>query len=249
MSVHHASASGRKAKSEIGNRFVEELPAPIRASLMGHARLESLPLEAHLMTPGVQITRLVFPTTAVCSLMIGLSSGQRAEMGTVGNEGFVGIPTVLGTLPTEFAIVQVPGDAYFVNARSFAALLDRHRPLRQAAMAYVSYAYQLAKQTAVCNAYHAIDKRLARWLLTCHDRSQQDEFPLTQEIISHMVAATRPRVAEAAGRLRSQGIIDYRRGSLSIRDRTRLERKSCECYEATKRSWFAGRQRSASRAR
>jgi hypothetical protein len=50
-----------------------------------------------------------------------------------------------------------------------------------------------------------------------------------------MLAATRPRVSQAAGRLKADGIIDYRRGKVRILDRQRLESVSCECYEETKR--------------
>ncbi len=50
-----------------------------------------------------------------------------------------------------------------------------------------------------------------------------------------MLAATRPRVSQAAGKLKAQGIIDYRHGNVRILERRRLEGVSCECYEATKR--------------
>ncbi len=51
-----------------------------------------------------------------------------------------------------------------------------------------------------------------------------------------MLAATRPRVSQAAARLKAQGIIDSRRGKVRILDRARLEGVSCECYAATRRN-------------
>ncbi|MGQ0752079.1 MAG: helix-turn-helix domain-containing protein [Betaproteobacteria bacterium] len=54
-------------------------------------------------------------------------------------------------------------------------------------------------------------------------------------MLSHMVAATRPRVSEAANRLRSTGLIDYRRGTMRISDRKGMESAACECYAAMRR--------------
>jgi CRP-like cAMP-binding protein len=76
---------------------------------------------------------------------------------------------------------------------------------------------------------------MARWLLFVHDRVGKSEFRLTHEALSAMLAATRPRVSQAAARLKSQGIIDYRRGNMRIVDRTRLEAIACECYGQTRR--------------
>lgn len=89
-------------------------------------------------------------------------------------------------------------------------------------------------RSVACNAYHSIVERLARWLLLTQDRIQRDEVLLTHEMLSQMLAATRPRVSLAATKLRKLEIIDYRRGLFRILDRKRLERTACECYEATK---------------
>jgi CRP-like cAMP-binding protein len=94
-----------------------------------------------------------------------------------------------------------------------------------------------------CNSFHSIAQRLARWLLFAHDRAGRPDFPLTHEALSVMLAATRPRVSQAAARLKADGIIDSRRGKMRILDRARLEGVSCECYAATRRKGFAERSR------
>ena len=68
-----------------------------------------------------------------------------------------------------------------------------------------------------------------------HDRAGSDEFRLTHEALSHMLTATRPRVSQAAARLKADRIIDYRHGVVRILDRERLEAMSCECYRETRR--------------
>jgi hypothetical protein len=50
-----------------------------------------------------------------------------------------------------------------------------------------------------------------------------------------MVGAPRSAVTQAAVQLRAQGIIDYRRGLLTIRNVRRLQRTACECFDAV--SW------------
>lgn len=200
-----------------------------------HLEPVRLDMQEGLLVPGETVRRIFFPTTCVCSILIELKTGQRAEIGTVGNEGFVGIPAVLRMPATELAIVQIPGDAYAMKAPPFQNALERNRELYQAVVRYIGFAYQVAQQVNACNAYHTVDQRLARWLLVCADRARRLQFEMNQELLSHMVAATRPRVSEAARRLKLAGVIDYTRGNLEIRDRTRLERVACECYTATKR--------------
>jgi CRP-like cAMP-binding protein len=215
--------------------LLDRLPASARDDVLGEAQLVELDFAAELFAPGDAISRLYFPVSAVCSLLVGLKSGHRAETRTVGNEGMVGIPAVLGARPNEFAVIQAPGEAYAMKSGRFRELMDRHKGLEEAVREYIAYALHVAKQSAACNAYHAIDARLARWLLTMHDRARGDDFMATQEMLSHMVAASRPRVGEAAARLRERGLIDYARGRVHIRERAALEQASCECYAATRR--------------
>lgn len=85
-------------------------------------------------------------------------------------------------------------------------------------------------QNAACNRLHTISERLARWLLTCHDRVQTDRLPLTHEFLGQMLGAPRTTVTLAAGILHQAGLIDYTRGHVTITNRQKLEEAACECY-------------------
>jgi CRP-like cAMP-binding protein len=85
-------------------------------------------------------------------------------------------------------------------------------------------------QNVVCNATHTLAQRAARWLLTTHDRVGCTEFALTQQFLSQMLGVRRPTVSETAGKLQAQGLIRYRRGTLTITDRPGLEQLTCSCY-------------------
>jgi len=99
---------------------------------------------------------------------------------------------------------------------------------------YTNAMFVQVAQTAACNRLHSVEQRLARWLLLSHDRVEGDEFELTQEFMSRMLGVRRAGVSVAANQLREIGAIDYRRGNVSVLNRTVLEGICCECYQLVK---------------
>jgi hypothetical protein len=89
-------------------------------------------------------------------------------------------------------------------------------------------------QTAVCNRHHSIEQQLCRWLLLSLDRLPTNELTLTQELIASMLGVRREGITEAAGKLQRAGLIDYRRGHITVLNRSGLEARSCECYQVVK---------------
>src|SRR6202140_98932 len=72
------------------------------------------------------IEHVYFPIDGVASLVITTSDGRGAEVGTIGNEGFVGLPICLGDheAPSS-AYVQVPGSARHMDAPLSPGALER----------------------------------------------------------------------------------------------------------------------------
>jgi CRP-like cAMP-binding protein len=91
------------------------------------------------------------------------------------------------------------------------------------------------QQTAACNALHHLEERLARWLLQALDRTDSSNLPLTQELISQMLAVRRTTVTVIASKLQQAGLIRYHRGRIEIVDRLKLEEAACECYGTIRR--------------
>lgn len=230
-------------KGDTGNWLLDELPPSVRRSILKSCGPVSVDAGVQLVTQGERITHAFFPTTAVCSLVIELASGDKAETCTVGREGFVGVPLALGmTASHSSGLVQVPGEGYRIHGKKFAELSREHEAFRAALLNYSAFCLHVASRSVACNSFHSVVERTAKWLLMAHDRAGKDEFVLTHEFLSTMIAATRPRVSQAAAKLKAQGIIDYRRGKVRILDRKRLEAVSCECYEETKRIYPMARQ-------
>lgn len=217
-----------------GNRILDELPPSVQRPLQ--KLLIPLSLGSVVLSPGERITHVLFPTSAVCSLIVELASGDKAESATVGHDGFVGVPVVLGaSLSDVLGVVQVAGEAYRLPSRMVLDLCSQHHEFRRALFGYSAFRLHLASRTLACNSFHSILQRMARWLLFLQDRIGRSDFRLTHERLSAMLAATRPRVSQAAARLKGDGIIDYRRGLIRIVDRGRLEAIACECYGQTRR--------------
>ena len=89
-------------------------------------------------------------------------------------------------------------------------------------------------QTAVCNRHHSVEQQLCRWLLLTLDRIPSGELVMTQELVASMLGVRREGITEAAGNLQRAGFIRYRRGHISVLERSGLEKTACECYSAVR---------------
>jgi CRP-like cAMP-binding protein len=90
-------------------------------------------------------------------------------------------------------------------------------------------------QTAVCNRHHSVEQQVCRWLLSTLDRLSSNELTITQELIAGMLGVRREGITEIAGNLQRAGLISYRRGHITVLDRSGLESRTCECYNVVKK--------------
>lgn len=184
-----------------------------------------------LYEPGAAITRVYFPGNSVVSLLTVVDDRAALEVGLIGREGIVGIPLALGVGSSPVrALVQGAGSAMQMNRARFRIALRASPPLQLAVHRYAHRLMKQITQTAACNRFHAVDRRLARWLLMMRDRVGSPEFHLTHEFLAHMLGVRRVGVTQAASRLQQRRIIDYSRGNIRILDATGLEAAACSCY-------------------
>jgi CRP-like cAMP-binding protein len=147
----------------------------------------------------------------------------------------VGISLFMGgeSMPNR-AVVQSAGQAYRLDGQTLKSEFDRSGACQHLLMRYTLALLSQMAQTAVCNRHHSVDQQLCRWLLLSLDRLPANELSMTQELIANMLGVRREGVTEAAGKLQSAGLINYRRGRIVVLDRRGLEARVCECYKVVK---------------
>jgi CRP-like cAMP-binding protein len=226
------------------NHLLAALPPEVFERLAPHLELIKMPVGKVLYDTGGQLQHAYFPTTAIVSLHYVLESGASAEIAGVGNEGVVGISLFMGgKTTTSLATVQTGGSGYRLKARFLMEEFNRSGGRRAGVMQNLLLRYTQAlmtqmSQTAVCNRHHSVEQQLCRWLLSAIDRLPSNELTITQELIASMLGVRREGITVAAGNLQSAGLISYRRGHITVLDRSGLESLGCECYNVVKKEFY-----------
>lgn len=220
------------------NRILAALPEPEWSRWEPHLQFVELPLGHVLYEPGTTMPYMVFPTTAIVSLLYVMENGSSAEIAVVGNEGLVGVSLFMGGASTSSrAVVQSAGHGFKIQAEIMKTEFDRAGPVLHLVLRYTQALITQMAQTAVCNRHHSLDQQLCRWLLLSLDRLDTDELVMTQELIANMLGVRREGVTEGALKLQKLGLISYARGRIKVIDRAGIEKKSCECYEVVKKEY------------
>jgi len=218
------------------NHLIAVLPADEFGRLAPHLEPVEMRLGDVLYEPGGQMQHAYFPTTAIVSLHYVMESGASAETAGVGNEGVVGISLFMGgnTTPSS-AVVQTAGHAYRLAGRLLKQEFNRAGLMQRLLLRYTQALITQMIQTAACNRHHSVEQQLCRWLLLTLDRMQTNELIMTQELVASMLGVRREGITEAAGKLQQAGFIRYRRGHISVLERSGLETHACECYAVVKK--------------
>ena len=224
-----------------GNQLLSRLSPDDAAILAPHLEDHALAQGDIIVAAGDPFTHAWFPDTAVLSVINQLSDGSGVEIGTIGNEGFVGIGAMLNAPNSlHLTLAQIPGKAQRIAIAQLEYAREQSDSLRYALNRYTCAFIGQISQTAACNARHDIEQRCARWLLMSHDRvGDTDTFRLKHEYLAIMLGVRRSGVTIAAGALQERGLIRYRRGIIRIVDRAGQEERACECYQVVRDQFLA----------
>src|SRR6202162_3647159 len=217
------------------NHLLAALPALESERLYPYLKLVPLWLGQVLYESGDRLQHVYFPIVSIVSLLYVIADGASAEIAVVGNEGIIGIALFMGgeTMPNR-AVVQSAGHAYRLKGHLLKEEFNRGGELQHLLLLYTQALLTQMSQTAVCNRYHSVDQQLCRWLLLSLDRLPTNELRMTQELIANMLGVRREGVTEAGGHLQAGPVIPYKRGRITVLDRTGLEPRCCECYQVVK---------------
>ena len=219
------------------NHFLASLPQPELERIASKLVFVDLPQGMLLSEPDEPIAYLYFPEHGLISTNATTPAGESIELGMIGREGFSGVAALLGQpeMP-HTVVVQTPGDGYRLRTSVILEELKNSPRLREMVDNFLYVQMVTATQSVLCARLHGLQQRLARWLLTAADRSETEHLQLTQEYMARMLGARRSTVTVTAQALQEAGMIEYRRGRVTIVDRPKFEAAACECYEIVKAS-------------
>jgi CRP-like cAMP-binding protein len=173
------------------------------------------------------------------SLTVELSGGRSAEVASIGREGAVGGIVSCGHAPAySRAQVLVPGAAFRMPMDALEDAKTRSTFIEHLFCRFSDYLLAQVMQSAVCNAFHSIPERAARWLLHAQDRAG-DRIELTQEAFAGLLGVQRTTVNAVIQTLQGEGLIATGRGVVRVTDRAGLKRRSCECYDRLEQHFAA----------
>ncbi|HEV8438766.1 MAG TPA: Crp/Fnr family transcriptional regulator [Methylomirabilota bacterium] len=213
------------------NRILAGLSRKEYARIALDLKLTTLKPGEVLYEPGGTMNWAYFLETAIVSILSEAEDGSTIEVSLVGREGIIGTPIFLRShlLPYRI-VVQRPGTAWKMKADALRKEFDLCGPLHKLLLYYLHTLNVQLSQSSACNRFHTTRQRLCRWLLTSQDLAGSNELRSTQEFLSQMLGVNRGSANQAASSLQRTGLIQYRRGRISILNRSGLETAACECY-------------------
>ena len=228
------------------NRLLAGLPVRARNELLKSCEPVELTFGELLCEPAEAIRYAYFPADGFISLMASVAGHSHLEVGLIGNEGMFSPASMFGLDSSPLrALVQGSGGALRMKTADLRRAANDSAPLRDTLNRYLCVVVAELAQTAVCNTFHPIEARLARWLLMTHDRAHTDVLALTHGLLATMLGVRRSGISVAAAALQAGKSIRYNRGEITILDRGRLEAASCDCYGAANETYrrYLGRLR------
>jgi CRP-like cAMP-binding protein len=227
-----------KVLSLVENELIAHLPRKSRVRLIELCRPVELAMAQVLCKGGQPIRYVYFPIGAFISAITLLDGIPVLEVGMVGHEGIFGAQVVLGaTTEPLHGLVQGAGSAWRIGRSSFQQALMQDSALRESVSRYLLVTTTQLARSAACLRFHQIGPRLARWLLMTQDRASSTKFRVTHEFLAFMLGVRRVGITTAAIELQRQGLIQYRRGDITILKRSALEKAACGCYAADRKTY------------
>lgn len=214
------------------NLILSTLSPELRGLLANDLRPVSLRKEQFINQEGDHLDYIYFPVTAVVSEFKMLEDGRMVEIAVTGNEGAVGLSSIVSGSQTAMNYTQVSqaGTANRIDSATFARLLRSNDGLRTGLNKFLDHYIRQISQKAICNMYHSVKERLCTWLLMVQDRCGKSTLNLTHEQIARILGVYRPSITCIAQELRDMKLINYSRGGISIVSRERVKKSACTCY-------------------
>jgi CRP-like cAMP-binding protein len=184
-----------------------------------------------LVEPNTPIEHVCFLEEGIASVVATTRQGRRIEAGIIGREGLTGIPILLDTDRTPHeCFIQTAGEGLRIRAEDLRRAMVASPSLQKHLLRFVQAFMVQMGQTALANGSYALEQRLARWLLMCHDRVDGDDLSTTHEFLSLMLGVRRAGVTVALQALEDRGAISPKWRRITVLDRAKLEGMAGDSY-------------------
>jgi CRP-like cAMP-binding protein len=231
-----ARASGREAI--LSGSPLRDVAGAARAGLLDVGTFEQLAPGRVLTTEGQPVSHLVLLGSGRVKVERARAASPGAAPGEttcpLGHRGpgeMVGESGIAVATSAETATVVDAGEALLVPMTSFRRLLGAEPGLRKVVIAALLAQERAVHRRLEALLLHGVEVRLARFLLDAagrwgapHDRGQLVTAGFTHADVALLIGSTRETVTLLLGKLRREGLVEFERRRLVIRDRAALER-------------------------
>lgn len=213
------------------NQILARVPDAERDHILACLEPIDLPRDFQIASVNKAIEHVYFLEEGIGSMVAVSPEGLKAEAGMFGKEAFSPtLPAVDSVASLHEIVIQSDGFGHRIKVADLWRLI-RICPIFHDLLGKSLYSLTTqASYTALSNAVHSANERLARWLLMCHDRVTGDKLYLTHDYIALMLAVRRPTVTTALHVLEGNGFIRAERGCITIRNRPAMEEFGHDAY-------------------
>ena len=216
---------------QLNNRLLTMLEATDEKRLVSQMQLVYLPKGKTLFESGQKLHYAYFPTSAVICMLVEPFGMTAIESASISNEGVLGAPLLKDDYLTTRAKVQSEGYCYRIEVDLLQQSINRSDAFTEILLKYLQLRITKVAQMAICSRQHPVEQQLCSVLLTILDCSPNSKMPISQQTISTKLNVLPESIDYQIDKLLRAGVIDLRRGNVTVLNRSFLESKACECYQ------------------
>jgi CRP-like cAMP-binding protein len=186
-----------------------------------------------LCEPGDTIDAVYFFHSGLVSKVTAFSDGQEIECAMTGRNGAAGVMSALGvTIAVTRDVCHLQADASKISVAALSRAAAASPRIHDVLDRYCAWKMSCAIRSGACNACHAVEQRLCRWLLMCMDMLGEPDIRLPQEVFAAMLGVQRTSINPVLRSFQASGLLHLGRSRVRIVDSERLQARACECYAA-----------------
>jgi CRP-like cAMP-binding protein len=206
------------------------LPPSDMAGISPHLSRRTFPAGATIIKPGSS-NECHFIRRGLVAVLFGPHDAEPVGVSLLGFDDFLGIAELLGAgEATHSAVALTSCSTLCLTSDDLRRACEAHHGLRRRLLQYAYLRTTDAMQAAACHLRHALEPRLAAWILRAADLLQERSIHITHHRLAFLLGVRRPTMTVALQNLEGRRAIWSERRRVTIRDRLPLEQLACSCY-------------------